>query len=307
MTAVLETEHLRVVFKGSRKQKEIVAVDDLTLHVDEGEVVGFIGPNGAGKTTTIKVLMGFIFPTSGTARIFGEKAGSESAKSRIGYLPEVALYYPFMTVEEILRLYGSLQGIGKKEMKERLPALVSSVGLVGFEKMRLRDFSKGMLQRVGLAQAIMGDPELLLLDEVTSGLDPVGRVDLRNILLEFRNRGGTVFFSSHELSEVAKLCDRIVLINEGKVIQEKSLEDIMESRRRYRLTIEAEGLPPPLPVGVKTRMNEEGKLELETNSGELQRDLLRRLPQSGARILEVETDEGSLENYFVEIVGHKVT
>lgn len=249
MATALETEHLRVVFRGPRRQKEIVAVDDLTLSVKEGEVVGFIGPNGAGKTTTIKTLMGFIFPTSGAARVLSYEAGSKMARARTGYLPEVAHYYPFMTAEEILRLYGRLQGIRTKEMKDLIPSLISQVGLVGFERLRLRNFSRGMLQRIGLAQAIMGDPDLLILDEVTSGLDPVGRRDLRIILREFKNRGKTVFFSSHELSEVAKLCDRVILIDDGRVIQEKSMQEIME----------------------------------------------------------IEGREGSLEDYFVEVVGHKIT
>jgi ABC-2 type transport system ATP-binding protein len=240
---------MRVVFKGARKQKAIVAVDDLTLNVHEGEIVGFIGPNGAGKTTTIKALMGFIFPTSGVARVLGYEAGSKIARSRTGYLPEVALYYPFMTAREILRLYGKLQGIGKKEMAELIPRLICQVGLAGFERLRLNNYSRGMLQRVGLAQAVMGDPDLLILDEVTSGLDPLGRRDLRNILRDFKRRGKTVFFSSHELSEVAKLCDRVILIVDGKVIQEKSTREI----------------------------------------------------------LEMEGKQDSLEDYFMEIVGHKVT
>jgi ABC-2 type transport system ATP-binding protein len=222
-------------------------------------------------------------------------------------LPEVALYYPFMTVEEILRLYGKLQGIGKKEMKESLPRLVSTVGLAGFEKLRLRNFSKGMLQRVGLAQAIMGDPELLILDEVTSGLDPVGRRDLRNILIEFRNRGKTVFFSSHELSEVARLCDRIILVDEGKVIQEHSLQDILDSQRRYRVRVNASGPLPELPALVQVNKDGETAFELETGSKELQQTLLQELSQSGVQILGVESEQGSLEDYFVEVVGHKVT
>jgi ABC-2 type transport system ATP-binding protein len=249
MGIALETEHLRIVFKGPRGQSEIVAVADLTLKVDEGEVVGFIGPNGAGKTTTIKTLMGFIFPTSGTAKVLGFEAGSKLARARTGYLPEVARYYPFMTAEEILRLYGRLQGMRTKQIREAVPRLISQVGLTGFEKLRLRNFSRGMLQRVGLAQAVMGDPDLLILDEVTSGLDPVGRRDLRDILTGFKTRGKTVFFSSHELSEVAKLCDRVILIDEGMVIQEKSMQEIME----------------------------------------------------------IEGREGSLEDYFVDVVGHKIT
>ena len=249
MATALEIEHLRVVFRGPRKQREIVAVNDLTLHVNEGEVVGFIGPNGAGKTTTIKTLMGFIFPTKGTARVMGYEAGSKVARARTGYLPEVAQYYPFMTAEEILRLYGRLQDMRKKDMTELIPKLISQVGLEGFEGLRLRNFSRGMLQRVGLAQAIMGDPDLLILDEVTSGLDPVGRRDLRNILKDFKSKGKTVFFSSHELSEVAKLCDRVILIDDGRMLQEKSMQEI----------------------------------------------------------IEIEGQEGSLEDYFVGVVGHKIT
>lgn len=249
MTTALEIENLRVVFRGPRRQREIVAVNGLTLSVNEGEVVGFIGPNGAGKTTTIKVLMGFIFPTNGRAKVLGEKAGSIIAKRRTGYLPEVALYYPFMTAEEILGLYGRLQGIGGKELKTLVSNLMTRVGLEKFRGVRLRNFSKGMLQRIGLAQAIMGDPDLLILDEVTSGLDPVGRRDLREILKDFKDRGKTIFFSSHELSEVSKMCDRIILIDEGKVIQEKSMEEILKK----------------------------------------------------------EQEEGSLEDYFIEAVGRKIT
>ncbi len=304
---VLETENLRVVFKGPGKRKQIVAVDGLSLSVNEGEVIGFIGPNGAGKTTTIKVLMGFIYATSGTARVLGYGAGSKAARSRIGYLPEVALYYQFLTAEEILRVYGRLQGIRRKELKEMVPRLISLVGLSGFERLRLRNFSRGMLQRIGLAQAIMGDPDLLILDEVTSGLDPVGRRDLRAILTDFKSRGKTVFFSSHELSEVAKLCDRIILINEGRAIQERSLQEIMESCVTYTLKVEADGALPSLPDEVKVTGCGERLYELETTSRILQQDMLRELQQSGVRILEMESREASLEDYFVDAVGHKVS
>lgn len=307
MKPVLETEHLRVVFKGRRKQREVVAIDDLTMSVNEGEVIGFVGPNGAGKTTTIKVLMGFIFPTSGAARVLGYEAGSILARSRIGYLPEVALYYPFMTSEEILKLYGTLQGIRKKEMGELIPRLISLVGLAGFERLSLRNFSKGMLQRVGLAQAIMGDPDLLILDEVTSGLDPVGRMDLRDILRDFKDKGKTIFFSSHELSEVAKVCDRIILIDGGKVIQEKSMQEILESQKLYRVRIEVDGTLPSVPAEVRATHYGQNLYELETNSQEVQRALLRQLRESEVKVLETESQDGSLEDYFVKTVGHKIT
>lgn len=306
MKTVLELEHLRVAFRVKRVKRELVAVEDITLNVKEGEVIGFIGPNGAGKTTTIKILMGFLFPTSGSARVFGYTAGSKVARSRTGYLPEVALYYPFMTAGELLLLYGRLQGIGKKALRGMIPQLISQVGLAGFEKLRLRDYSRGMLQRVGLAQAIMGEPELLILDEVTSGLDPVGRRDLRDILRAFKNQGRTVFFSSHELSEVAKLCDRIVLINKGRIVREQPLEEILESQRIFRLTVRAEGPLPTLSEEIRIRKHDECLYELDTRSKQAHLDLLVALPRSGVHILDIETREASLEDYFVEAVGHAV-
>ena len=307
MKTVLETENLRVVFSKAGKQKQIVAVDDLSLNVKEGEVVGFIGPNGAGKTTTIKVLMGFIYATSGNARILGYKAGSKAAKSRLGYLPEVAVYYPFLTAEEILRVYGRLQGIRRKEMKEMVPRLISLVGLAGFEKLRLRNYSKGMLQRIGLAQAIMGDPDLLILDEVTSGLDPVGRRDFRDLLKDFKNKGKTVFFSSHELSEVSKLCDRIILINEGRAIQEKSLSEILESQVTYKIKVEVDDVIPTFPDEVQVLECGDKQYELETRSRKMQQTMLRELHEARARILDMESREASLEDYFIDAVGHKIS
>jgi len=303
MKTVLETENLRVIFSGPGRRRQIVAVDDLSLCVKEGEVVGFIGPNGAGKTTTIKVFMGFLFPTSGTAQVMGHAAGSKAARSRTGYLPEVALYYPFLTAEEILRVYGRLQGLRKNRM---VPQLISTVGLEGFDKLKLRDFSKGMLQRIGLAQAIMGDPDLLILDEVTSGLDPVGRRDLHDILKDYKKRGKTVFFSSHELSEVAKLCDRIILIDKGNLIHEKPLHEILESRKTYTLTIKAEGALPALPAEVLVRERGDNLYEMETRSTQMQQSLLQQLQRPGIQILEMESREASLEDYFVEAVGHKI-
>jgi len=307
MKTVLETENLRVVFSGPRRRRQIVAVDNLSLSVKEGEVVGFIGPNGAGKTTTIKVFMGFLFPTSGTARVMGYNAGSKAARRRTGYLPEVALYYPFLTADEILWVYGRLQGIRKTELKGMVPHLISTVGLEGFEKLRLRDFSKGMLQRIGLAQAIMGDPDLLILDEVTSGLDPVGRRDLHDILKDYKKRGKTVFFSSHELSEVAKLCDRIILIDKGKLIHEKPLHEILESRKTYTLTIKADGALPTLPVGVWANELGDRLYDLETRSREIHRTLLAELQREGVRIVDMESREASLEDYFIDAVGHKIS
>jgi ABC-2 type transport system ATP-binding protein len=206
-----------------------------------------------------------------------------------------------------LRAFGRLQGFRRKKIREMVPRLISVVGLSGYEKLRLRNYSKGMLQRIGLAQAIMGDPDLLILDEVTSGLDPVGRRDFRDLLNDFKNRGKTVFFSSHELSEVSRLCDRIILINEGRTIQEKSLQEIMESRVTYKLKIEVDGAMPAFPDEVQVVKCGEKQYQLETRSKSMQQIMLRELHRARVRILDMESREASLEDYFIEAVGHKIS
>ena len=220
----LLVKNLCVGYKKGFFAKTRRVVHDLSLAVQPGEVVGFLGPNGAGKSSTIKAIMGFIEQESGDVAIFGHPAGTTVAKSKIGYLPEVALYYPFLTPIETLRLYGRLQGLGGKALEAEAMELLRRVGLAGREKHQLKTFSKGMQQRLGIAQALLGSPDLLVLDEVTSGLDPIGRRHLRELLRQIKDTGTTIFFSSHELDEVAQLCDRIVLIANGRVVDERLMD-----------------------------------------------------------------------------------
>jgi len=304
--AVIETNDLSVVYRGGTR-RPVRAVSGLDLRVNEGEIVGFIGPNGAGKTTTIKVLMGFLFPSSGEARVFGLAAGSLAARRRTGFLPEVAVYYPFLTARETLALYATLLEIQASEQKKTISRLTEMVGLSGRDREPLRTFSRGMLQRIGIAQAIMGDPDLLILDEVTSGLDPVARRDLRQILLEFKSRGKTVFFSSHELSEVTLVCDRVILIDEGKVIEERPLHELLESMRRHVVTVSGSNAPETLPDGVTRRSVAEGRTTFVAETKSAQKRLLEELRKIGVHPLELFQESGSLEDYFVQIVGHKVT
>ena len=218
-----------LVIEYGRGHKKIRAVDGVSFTVNEGECVGFIGANGAGKTSTIKSIMGFLFPQSGVVKVFGDNAGTVESRRRIGYLPEVALYYPFMKARELLELYGGLHGLSQKELKEKIPPLLANIGLAGKGETLLKHFSKGMQQRLGIAQAIIADPEALFFDELSSGLDPIGRYDLRNVLLELKSRGRTIFFSSHELTEVETLCDRVLIIHEGRIIKESSLDELKKS------------------------------------------------------------------------------
>lgn len=211
-----------------RSQDAVRAVDGLSFTVQQQECVGFIGANGAGKSTTIKVLMGFMRPQSGTATVNGRPAGDPAGRIQVGYLPEVTLYYPFLKARELLKLYGTLGGLNRKQLQERIPDLLEQVGLGGKENELLGRFSKGMRQRLGIAQALITEPDLLVLDEVSSGLDPLGRHDLRQLLLKLKNEGRTIFFSSHELTEVETLCDRVLILDQGKLIRELDRDALAE-------------------------------------------------------------------------------
>lgn len=221
---VIEVEQLVVEY--GRGAKRTRAVDGLSFYVHPGECVGFVGANGAGKSSTMKAMMGFLFPASGSVRIFGLAPGLAESRQRIGYLPEVALYYPFMKARELLELYGGLQGIPRARMKTRIAEVLERVGLGGRGETLLRNFSKGMQQRLGIAQALIAEPELMIFDELSSGLDPIGRHDLRDVLLELKRAGRTIFFSSHELSEVEALCDRVVIIHRGRLVRDSGLADL---------------------------------------------------------------------------------
>jgi ABC-2 type transport system ATP-binding protein len=229
----IEIRDLVIRYRRGWWNAPVTAVDGLSLEVAPGAVVGFLGPNGAGKSSTLKVLMGFQRPASGTAHVFGHAAGSLEARRRTGFLPEVALYYPFLTPREALFLYGRVQGLAGGELTAEVARLLEEVGLDEHQHRRLGTFSKGMLQRLGIAQALLGEPDLLILDEVTSGLDPVGRRQLRDIVLRRRERGTTIFFSSHELAEVTAMCDRIILVDQGRVVEERDLSELSVSLRRY--------------------------------------------------------------------------
>jgi ABC-2 type transport system ATP-binding protein len=303
---VIEVDNLVAEYR-SESGKRIRAVDGLNLQVRRGEVVGFIGPNGAGKSTTIKILMGFRKQTSGSVRIFDLAPGDVRARRNIGFLPEVALYYPFLTARETLRMFAVLREIPKPEREPMIDMLLRKVGLTGRDREPVRGFSKGMLQRVGMAQAIMGEPDLLILDEVTSGLDPVARYDVRRILLDFKAKGKTVFFSSHELSEVMMLCDRVILIDEGKVIEEDSLDELLGQFRREVVTIDALSIPADLPEGVYVQSVNNGctTFTAETDAGRAALDAM--LAAMDAKVLERGETTGSLEDFFVSKIGHKVT
>ena len=236
MAPAIEIKDLSVLFRANRGTVE--ALKGLSLTVAPGTVFGFLGPNGAGKTTTMHVLLGFIEPTSGSAHIFGEDVRRSIARRRIGYLPERAETYIFLTGRELLHMAGRLFGMGGVELRRRADELLQQVDLLDAADRRIGTYSRGMLQRIGLAQALVNDPDLVILDEPTGGLDPLGRMEVRKIIADLRARGKTVFFSSHELSEVELVCDHIALMVSGRVVAEGKAADLVgpgESLEQYFL------------------------------------------------------------------------
>ena len=224
----IETEGLTKDFLvGFWRPRPYRALDALTLSVESGEVFGFLGPNGAGKSTTLKLLMQLIFPTGGAARILGSPAGDVSVRRRIGFLAENPYYYDYLTAEELLTYFAKLFGYSSSDARARVTRVLDEVGLGRERRLRLRQFSKGMVQRVGLAQALLNDPEVVFLDEPMSGLDPLGRRDVRDLILSLRARGCTVFFSSHILSDAEALCDRVAIVAQGKLAAAGRLDELL--------------------------------------------------------------------------------
>jgi ABC-2 type transport system ATP-binding protein len=282
-----------------------VAVRGLTLQVPAGEVFGFLGPNGAGKTTSIKMLLGLVAPTSGGGELLGEPIGSRGARARVGFLPEHFRFHDWLTAEEFLTLHGQLYHMPAQRLRGRLSELLELVGLTPFRRKQLRTFSKGMLQRIGLAQALLNDPALVFLDEPTSGLDPVGRRLVRDIIRDLRARGTTVFLNSHLLSEVEITCDRVAFIKHGEVIRLADLKTLLEGETR--VTVRADGLTPTLLAGLENMgrdVRADGAQVTLTVDGEAALPALARyLVEQGAALYALTPQRLALEDLFIQIVG----
>ena len=226
---VVEIENLTKDFAaGFWKKRPIRALDNLCLQVNQGEIFGFLGPNGAGKSTTIKLLMHLLHPTSGTARILGQSVDTVSMHQSIGFLPENPYFYDYLTPKELLTYVGRLFGIGQPALSKKVNTLIENVGLTEAQNLQLRKFSKGMVQRIGIAQALINDPQIVFLDEPMSGLDPLGRMDVRRIITSLKASGVTVFFSSHILPDVEAICDRVAILNKGKLQEQGALAEILK-------------------------------------------------------------------------------
>ena len=222
----MKTENAVGIDGVSRAFGDVKAVDGLSLALAPGEIVGFLGTNGAGKTTTIKMITGLLRPDAGEVSVFGGDPSDPAVRARIGYMPEVATYYPYLNARELLAFYGGICGLDAKSVRERTDSLLESVGLADAAKRPLRTYSKGMLQRAGIAQALLNDPDLLVLDEPFTGLDPLARIHFRELLRSLREKGKAVFFSSHELGETELLCDRVAIMKKGRCVYQGPVKDL---------------------------------------------------------------------------------
>jgi ABC-2 type transport system ATP-binding protein len=295
----IRTRGLRKVFSGK------VAVRNLTLEVARGEVFGFLGPNGAGKSTSVKMLLGLVFPTSGKAEILGRPAGDVSARRKVGFLPEHFRFYDWLTATELLKLHGRLYGMARARLEESVPRWLDLVGLTPHRDKCLRQFSKGMLQRIGLAQALLNEPDLIFLDEPTSGLDPIGRRLVRDIIKAQRERGATVLLNSHLLGEVEITCDRVAFIKDGEVLETRELN--ADTEETVTVSIRARNITPQVVGGLthwtSVARAEADHLTLTLSSSGLLPEIVRYLVAQGADVYEVVPQRLSLEERFLEIVG----
>lgn len=295
----ISTRRLRKLFN------EKVAVRGLTLDVRRGEVFGFLGPNGAGKSTSVKMLLGLVKPTGGQAQLLGRPIGDRQTRAKVGFLPEHFRFYDWLTSTELLRLHGQLYDIPARTLRQRIPSLLDTVGLSPHRDKQLRHFSKGMLQRIGLAQALLNEPDLLFLDEPTSGLDPVGRRLVRDIIKAQRDRGATVFLNSHLLSEVEITCDRVAFIKAGEVLEVRQVSTFTEGR--HQVLARVRNLSDDTLSGLHawaSRVVRDGEqLTMSLHSPDLAPRVLRYLIEYGAEVFEFTPQRLSLEDRFLEILG----
>jgi len=304
--AIATHELTKAYAVGFWRKRPYLALDRLSLEVEAGEVFGFLGPNGAGKTTTLKLLMQLVFPTSGRAEMLGKPLGDLSVRHRLGYLPENPYFYDHLTAEELLTYFGQLFGYSRRDAAARGSRLLDEVGLEAERRMQLRKFSKGMLQRVGIAQALINEPELVIFDEPMSGLDPLGRRDVRALILRLRDRGCTVFFSSHVLSDAEALCSRVAILAKGRLVASGRLTEMRPFRASGWEMVVA-GVRDDLIAGLGPRVRRsvplgEDRYMLDLPLEPPPERLLADLTAANAHLVSLNPIRQTLEDFFVEQV-----
>jgi ABC-2 type transport system ATP-binding protein len=300
----IEAQGVRKVYRSRFGGRNVNALDGIDLRVEPGEVFGLLGPNGAGKTTTVKILLGLTRPTAGSVRLFGMPASDPESRRRVGYLPEGHRFPGYLTARQTLMIFGKMSGVDGATLARRAPELLERVRLSDWADVRVKKFSKGMTQRLGLASALIHDPDVLLLDEPTDGVDPVGRREIRDLLQEEAARGKAILLNSHLLSEIERMCGRVAVLRSGRVVAEGSIESLTASGSRYRLV--ASGVDERLMAAFREtgasieRIN--GHFDLTARDVDHLNALVDRLRSGGAKLQELSPARSSLEDVFVGLV-----
>jgi ABC-2 type transport system ATP-binding protein len=300
----IETKGLGKIYRGGLRRRPFTAVEALDLRVPRGQVFGFLGPNGAGKTTTIMMLLGNVRPSRGRGWVLGQPIGHVEAKRRLGFLPEKFQFHDFLQADEFLDLHGKLYGMPPRRRRQRIGEALELVGLADRRQSRLSQFSKGMQQRIGLAQALLHEPDLVILDEPTSALDPIGRRQVRDIILHLKERGATVFLNSHLLSEIEMTCDHVAILNRGRLVREGTLDQLLAPASMVELQIEGGG--PELQAALEAvgELQEKGAGMYEVRVADARRvpELADAVVRHGGRLHAMVPQRESLEDFFVRTV-----
>lgn len=302
---VIETQNLYKEYTQKFSKQKVNALNDFTFKVEQGEIFGLLGPNGAGKTTLIKILLAITFPTNGSAKLFGTDVKNHKAKTRVGYLPENHKFPSYLTGEQVLSYYGQLSGMKTgTDMTKRIDEMLGLMNLTQWRKTKIKKYSKGMMQKLGLAQSMLSDPDLIFLDEPTDGVDPIGRKEIRDILARIKSRGKTIFLNSHLLSEVEMICDRVAILNKGDLIKEGNVEDLTKTENIFEVhTVE------PIAMDIKQKLLAvdqyagigEKEINTETGISNLNKiiDVLR---SSNINIQSVNQKTNTLEELFINVI-----
>jgi len=304
MTPAIEFDGVTKVYRRRLAGQEVPALTHVSFSVNEGEVCAFLGPNGAGKTTSISILMGFQPADWGQARVLGLEPGDVRAKKKIGFVPENFAFYKHLNALKLLQFHAALAGVPKESIAPRTADLLNKVKLTGYEKLKIGKYSRGMVQRLGIAQALLGDPQLLIMDEPTSGLDPAGRKEVRDLMFALKAEGKTIFLSSHILSEVEQICDKAIIINRGRLVREGAMQNLLASGDK------AEVLADRLPAELEPQLQEWGAAVEQTPHGvritvplERKRELAELLWAAGADVISLHPLKNSLEDLYMQLVG----
>ena len=299
----IQTSSLSKIYSSSKKK--INALNELSLNVPAGTIFGLLGPNGAGKTTLIKILLGIIYPTFGSAKILDTDISNYSVKKKIGYLPENHKYPPYLNAKEILSFFGKLSGVDGLTLNKKIDELLETVKLTEWKKTKAKAYSKGMLQRLGLAQALINDPELIFLDEPTDGVDPIGRKEIRDVLIELKNKSKTIFLNSHLLSEVELITDRVGILNKGKLLREGTVKELTEKKEEYRIRLnnDSSDLTKFASLDTGISKNSDGTFTVKVDNAASLNSMIDKIRNESILIQEILLQKSTLEEMFISVIN----